>query len=75
MIAKRNIYLIIIYFAIFSYIILLSFLGFHLSATVQPQSNLSQQKGSCKVAILFDRRRISQCTCTCNSSAYWCSHV
>ncbi|KAL4239909.1 Zinc finger SWIM domain-containing protein 8 [Mactra antiquata] len=50
-------------------------IGFHLSATVEPPHNLTQQKGSCKVAILFDRRRITQCTCTCNSNAFWCSHV
>lgn len=50
-------------------------IGFHLSATVEPPQSLAQQKGSCKVAILFDRRRITHCTCTCNSNAFWCSHV
>ncbi|XP_023294317.2 zinc finger SWIM domain-containing protein 8 homolog isoform X2 [Lucilia cuprina] len=46
-------------------------IGFHLSATVvcqTPSQNFN-------VAVTFDRRRISSCNCTCNSSAYWCSHV
>lgn len=50
-------------------------IGFHLSATVEPPQNLGQTKGNFKVAIMFDRRRISSCTCSCNSSAYWCCHV
>ncbi|WAQ97485.1 ZSWM8-like protein [Mya arenaria] len=50
-------------------------IGFHLSATVAHPTHLSHHKGSFQVAILFDRRRISQCTCTCNSNALWCSHV
>uniref|UniRef100_A0A1A9W8J2 SWIM-type domain-containing protein n=1 Tax=Glossina brevipalpis TaxID=37001 RepID=A0A1A9W8J2_9MUSC len=46
-------------------------IGFHLSATVvclTPNQNYN-------VAVTFDRRRISSCNCTCNSTAYWCSHV
>ncbi|KAH0814158.1 hypothetical protein GEV33_008633 [Tenebrio molitor] len=27
------------------------------------------------VAVTFDRRRISSCNCTCDSTAYWCSHI
>lgn len=47
-------------------------IGFHLSASVligQPKSAYSS------VAIVFDRKRITQCTCTCNSSASWCAHI
>lgn len=46
--------------------------GFHLSASVVGQQN---RIGAHNVAVTFDRRRISSCNCTCNSSAYWCSHV
>ena len=49
--------------------------GFHLSASVCPPNNVVQMKGNINVAIMFDRRRISSCTCTCDSSASWCSHV
>nr|XP_031845470.1 zinc finger SWIM domain-containing protein 8 isoform X2 [Nomia melanderi] len=27
------------------------------------------------VAVTFDRRKITTCTCTCPSKAYWCAHV
>ncbi|KRT86467.1 hypothetical protein AMK59_1153, partial [Oryctes borbonicus] len=47
-------------------------IGFHLSASVVGQQN---RIGAHNVAVTFDRRRISSCNCTCNSSAYWCSHV
>ncbi|KAK9875007.1 hypothetical protein WA026_005817 [Henosepilachna vigintioctopunctata] len=46
-------------------------IGFHLSANVLMQS----PRGIHKVAVTFDRRRISSCNCTCNSAAYWCAHV
>lgn len=49
------------------------FLGFHLSASVQQSQ--SSPRGTHNVAVTFDRRRISSCNCTCNSNAYWCSHV
>ena len=49
--------------------------GFHLSATVMPPQTLSQGKGSFEVAIIFDRRRITLCNCTCSSNATWCAHV
>nr|CAI5864382.1 unnamed protein product [Callosobruchus analis] len=45
-------------------------IGFHLSASVQ-----QTPRGTHNVAVTFDRRRISSCNCTCNSTAYWCSHV
>uniref|UniRef100_A0A1B6CIJ5 SWIM-type domain-containing protein n=2 Tax=Clastoptera arizonana TaxID=38151 RepID=A0A1B6CIJ5_9HEMI len=44
-------------------------IGFHLSASVL--ATLSTYN----VAVTFDRRRITSCNCTCNSSAYWCSHI
>ncbi|GFN83174.1 Zinc finger swim domain-containing protein 8-like, partial [Plakobranchus ocellatus] len=48
---------------------------FHLSGTVSQNVAQGQSKGSFNVAVVFDRRRISSCTCTCGSSAFWCSHV
>ncbi|RUS70320.1 hypothetical protein EGW08_021917 [Elysia chlorotica] len=50
-------------------------IGFHLSGTVSQNVAQGQSKGSFNVAVVFDRRRISSCTCTCGSSAFWCSHV
>ena len=48
-------------------------IGFHLSATLTPPAVIAN-KGSFQVAVVFDRRRISSCTCTCNGAS-WCSHV
>ncbi|XP_013381125.1 zinc finger SWIM domain-containing protein 8 [Lingula anatina] len=50
-------------------------IGFHLSATVIPPQSVGQTKGSFNVAVMFDRRRITSCNCTCNSTASWCAHV
>lgn len=47
-------------------------LGFHLSASVQQNYRGTQYVS---VAVTFDRRRISSCNCTCDSTAYWCSHI
>ncbi|XP_046667427.1 zinc finger SWIM domain-containing protein 8 homolog isoform X2 [Homalodisca vitripennis] len=44
-------------------------IGFHLSASV------SATITTYNVAVTFDRRRITSCNCTCNSTAYWCSHI
>lgn len=44
--------------------------GFHLSATVKPNVREAH-----KVAVTFDRRRVTSCTCTCNSTSNWCGHV
>ncbi|XP_039276107.1 zinc finger SWIM domain-containing protein 8-like [Nilaparvata lugens] len=49
-------------------------IGFHLSANVSTPPSLAQ-RGVYKVAVTFDRRRITSCNCTCNSTAYWCAHV
>ena len=51
------------------------FAGFHLSARVMSSQIVAQTKGSFNVAIAFDRRRITLCTCTCLSNQCWCSHV
>lgn len=50
-------------------------IGFHLSATVVAPQSIAQSKGSFNVAVVFDRRKISSCLCTCMSNASWCSHV
>ena len=47
-------------------------IGFHLSATVVGQSGTQSKY---KVAVTFDRGRITTCNCTCTSSASWCSHI
>lgn len=46
-------------------------IGFHLSARVSHTS----YKGQYSVAVTFDRKRISGCTCTCDANAAWCSHI
>ncbi|KAI5107856.1 zinc finger SWIM domain-containing protein 8, partial [Silurus meridionalis] len=49
-------------------------IGFHLSATVlSPQAG--QSKGAYNVAVMFDRCRITSCSCTCGAGAKWCAHV
>uniref|UniRef100_A0A4W5NEA0 Zinc finger, SWIM-type containing 8 n=1 Tax=Hucho hucho TaxID=62062 RepID=A0A4W5NEA0_9TELE len=49
-------------------------LRFHLSATVvSPQAG--QSKGAYNVAVMFDRCRITSCSCTCGAGAKWCAHV
>uniref|UniRef100_A0A182SG18 SWIM-type domain-containing protein n=1 Tax=Anopheles maculatus TaxID=74869 RepID=A0A182SG18_9DIPT len=46
-------------------------IGFHLSATVVQ----AQPRNHYNVAVTFDRRKISSCSCTCLPTTYWCSHV
>ncbi|XP_076268553.1 zinc finger SWIM domain-containing dorado isoform X5 [Rhynchophorus ferrugineus] len=50
-------------------------IGFHLSATVHQSRYNNNATVVHNVAVTFDRRRISSCNCTCQSQAYWCSHV
>lgn len=50
-------------------------IGFHLSASVQQARYNNSSAPTHNVAVTFDRRRISSCNCTCQSQAYWCSHV
>nr|XP_043873629.1 zinc finger SWIM domain-containing protein 8 isoform X3 [Solea senegalensis] len=49
-------------------------IGFHLSATVVT-SQAGQSKGAYNVAVMFDRCRITSCSCTCGAGAKWCAHV
>uniref|UniRef100_A0AAY4DA77 SWIM-type domain-containing protein n=1 Tax=Denticeps clupeoides TaxID=299321 RepID=A0AAY4DA77_9TELE len=49
-------------------------IGFHLSATVVSQQ-AGQTKGAYNVAVMFDRCRITSCSCTCGAGAKWCAHV
>uniref|UniRef100_A0A8C6T059 Zinc finger, SWIM-type containing 8 n=1 Tax=Neogobius melanostomus TaxID=47308 RepID=A0A8C6T059_9GOBI len=49
-------------------------IGFHLSATVV-SSQTGQSKGAYNVAVMFDRCRITSCSCTCGAGAKWCAHV
>ncbi|XP_068183069.1 zinc finger SWIM domain-containing protein 8 isoform X2 [Antennarius striatus] len=49
-------------------------IGFHLSATVVT-SQAGQFKGAYNVAVMFDRCRITSCSCTCGAGAKWCAHV
>uniref|UniRef100_A0A3Q3VZ54 SWIM-type domain-containing protein n=1 Tax=Mola mola TaxID=94237 RepID=A0A3Q3VZ54_MOLML len=49
-------------------------IGFHLSATVI-SSQAGQSKGAYNVAVMFDRCRITSCSCTCGAGAKWCAHV
>lgn len=57
-----------------SSIIFLFLPGFHLSATVI-SSQAGQSKGAYNVAVMFDRCRITSCSCTCGAGAKWCAHV
>ncbi|CAG9765145.1 unnamed protein product [Ceutorhynchus assimilis] len=50
-------------------------IGFHLSASVQQTRYNNTAAPIYNVAVTFDRRRISSCNCTCQSQAYWCSHI
>uniref|UniRef100_A0A3Q2PBV2 Zinc finger, SWIM-type containing 8 n=1 Tax=Fundulus heteroclitus TaxID=8078 RepID=A0A3Q2PBV2_FUNHE len=49
-------------------------IGFHLSATVV-SSQSGQSKAAYNVAVMFDRCRITSCSCTCGAGAKWCAHV
>lgn len=48
--------------------------GFHLSANVQFLSE-TEELEFFRVAITFDRRRITSCSCSCLTSTFWCQHV
>ena len=50
------------------------FPGFHLSATVVPPQ-MVPPKGAYNVAVMFDRCRVTSCSCTCGAGAKWCTHV
>ena len=60
--------------------------GFHLSASVLPPHSVTHgsatvlttsgdagnMKGAYNVALVFDRRHITSCSCSCTSGAAWC---
>lgn len=54
-------------------------IGFHLSAQVHEintmitPAKLSQQYYH--VSIIFDRKKITSCHCTCNNPSSWCAHI
>jgi len=64
-------------------------IGFHLSASVVPPQSVthgntavlttpgdgSSTIGAYNVALVFDRRHITGCSCSCTSGAAWCAHV
>lgn len=54
-------------------------IGFHLSAQVYETSSITNTpKTSTQyyhVSIIFDRKKITSCHCTCNNSSSWCSHI
>lgn len=46
--------------------------GFHLSANVR---SIQDVLDFSRVAITFDRRRITSCSCSCSASTFWCQHA
>uniref|UniRef100_A0A674DB03 Zinc finger, SWIM-type containing 8 n=1 Tax=Salmo trutta TaxID=8032 RepID=A0A674DB03_SALTR len=44
-----------------------------IATVVSPQAG--QSKGAYNVAVMFDRCRITSCSCTCGAGAKWCAHV
>jgi len=49
--------------------------GFHLSANVVFMDTETEHSETNRVALTFDRRRITSCSCTCIPSTFWCQHV
>jgi len=54
-------------------------IGFHLSAQVHEINSISNTTKLptqyYHVSIIFDRKKITSCDCTCNNSSSWCSHI
>lgn len=54
-------------------------IGFHLSAQVYEISSVTNSSKITTqyyhVSIIFDRKKITSCHCTCNNSSSWCSHI
>lgn len=54
-------------------------IGFHLSAQVYEISSVTNTTKATTqyyhVSIIFDRKKITSCHCTCNNSSSWCSHI
>ncbi len=54
-------------------------IGFHLSAQVYELNSVTNTTKTTTqyyhVSIIFDRKKITSCHCTCNNSSSWCSHI
>jgi len=54
-------------------------IGFHLSAQVYEINSVTNTTKITTqyyhVSIIFDRKKITSCHCTCNNSSSWCSHI
>ena len=54
-------------------------IGFHLSAQVYEMNSVTNSTKTTTqyyhVSIIFDRKKITSCHCTCNNSSSWCSHI
>ncbi len=54
-------------------------IGFHLSAQVYEINSVTNitkiTTQYYHVSIIFDRKKITSCHCTCNNSSSWCSHI
>jgi hypothetical protein len=54
-------------------------IGFHLSAQVYELNSVTNATKATTqyyhVSIIFDRKKITSCHCTCNNSSSWCSHI
>lgn len=49
--------------------------GFHLSANVKSIQDSTDDPDCFRVAITFDRRRITSCCCSCSAPTFWCQHA
>lgn len=49
--------------------------GFHLSANVRVIQESSEDLDYFRVAVTFDRRRITSCSCSCSAATFWCQHT
>ena len=54
-------------------------IGFHLSAQVYEITSVANITKTTTqyyhASIIFDRKKITSCHCTCNNSSSWCSHI
>lgn len=49
--------------------------GFHLSANVKSLQDSKDNTDCFRVAVTFDRRRITSCSCSCTALTFWCEHT
>ena len=54
-------------------------IGFHLSAQVYELNSMNNPSKMTTqyyhVSIIFDRKKITSCHCTCSNPSSWCSHI